>query len=249
MTIDSIDSPAALRAALDSIAGNLSFSWIPAAPGLFAELGAERFAALDHNPTALLAELDDDALARALTPEYAARVLRVVAAAAAELEGPSWWEHRSEDDRFCVAYFSCEFGLDESLPIYSGGLGVLSGDHLKSAHELGVPLVAVGLLYREGYFRQSLDEMCMSLNELSQEGAAIEVTFYDAEFDEEEAEADAESRDAFVMLFGGPTPAAIMQVQRDLLVQDVGNMPIPFMGDEMGAQLISDMAVERKAQK
>ncbi len=158
MTIDSIDSPAALRAALDSIAGNLSFSWIPAAPGLFAELGAERFAALDHNPTALLAELDDDALARALTPEYAARVLRVVAAAAAELEGPSWWEHRSEDDRFCVAYFSCEFGLDESLPIYSGGLGVLSGDHLKSAHELGVPLVAVGLLYREGYFRQSLDE-------------------------------------------------------------------------------------------
>jgi hypothetical protein len=73
-------------------------------------------------------------------------------------------------------------------------------------------------------FRQQLDEMCMSLNELAEEGAAIEVTFYDAEFDEEEAEPDAESRDDFLMLFVGPTPAAIMQVQRDLLVQDVVNL-------------------------
>jgi hypothetical protein len=73
-------------------------------------------------------------------------------------------------------------------------------------------------------FRQQLDEMCMSLNELAEEGAAIEVTFYDTEFDEEEAEPEAESRDDFLMLFVGPTPAAIMQVQRDLLVQDVVNM-------------------------
>ena len=70
-------------------------------------------------------------------------------------------------------------------------------------------------------FRQSLDEMCMSLNELSQAGAAIEVTFYDTDFDEEEAEPGSESRDDFMMLFVGPNPAAIMQVQRDLLVQDV----------------------------
>ena len=66
-------------------------------------------------------------------------------------------------------------------------------------------------------FRQQLDEMCMSLNELAEEGAAIEVTFYDAEFDEEEAGPDEDARDDFVMLFVGPTPAAIMQVQRDLL--------------------------------
>ncbi len=70
-------------------------------------------------------------------------------------------------------------------------------------------------------FRQSLDEMCMSLNELSQAGATIEVTFYDTEFDEEESEPGTESRDDFMMLFVGPNPAAIMQVQRDLLVQDV----------------------------
>jgi starch phosphorylase len=158
MDMNSIDNPAALREALSAVAGNLSFSWIPGARALFGDLDPERFAALDHNPTALLAELPDDALARAVTPEYAERVQGVVAAAEAELQGRTWWERRDEDGRFCVAYFSCEFGLDESLPIYSGGLGVLSGDHLKSAHELGIPLVAVGLLYREGYFRQSLDE-------------------------------------------------------------------------------------------
>ena len=83
-------------------------------------------------------------------------------------------------------------------------------------------------------FRESLDEMCMSLNELSGEGAAIEITFYDAEFDEEEEPPEADSRDDFVMLFVGPTPAAIMQVQRDLLVQDVINlMERHFDGSEL----------------
>ena len=70
-------------------------------------------------------------------------------------------------------------------------------------------------------FRQSLDDMCMNLNELADQGAAIEVTFYDADFDDEDQDRSAESRDDFMMLFVGPTPAAIMQVQRDLLVQDV----------------------------
>jgi hypothetical protein len=73
-------------------------------------------------------------------------------------------------------------------------------------------------------FRQSLDEMAMSLNELSEQGAAIEITFYDAEFDDEEDAPEGEARDDFVMLFVGPTPAAIMQVQRDLLVEDVVNL-------------------------
>ena len=85
-------------------------------------------------------------------------------------------------------------------------------------------------------FRQVLDEVCMNLNELAQTGAAIEVTFYDAEFEEEDEEApNAESRDDFVMLFVGPDPAAIMQVQRDLLVQDVINlMERHFDGAELG---------------
>jgi len=86
-------------------------------------------------------------------------------------------------------------------------------------------------------FRQVLDEMCMNLNELAQTGAAIEVTFYDTEFedDEDESESETESRDDFVMLFVGPDPAAIMQVQRDLLVQDVINlMERHFDGAELG---------------
>ncbi len=83
-------------------------------------------------------------------------------------------------------------------------------------------------------FRQSLDEMCMSLNDLAEQGAAIEVTFYDAQFDEDEEAPDADSRDDFIMLFVGPTPAAIMQVQRDLLVQDVVNlMERHFDGSEL----------------
>ncbi|WP_367849848.1 DUF6806 family protein [Rhodoferax sp. WC2427] len=73
-------------------------------------------------------------------------------------------------------------------------------------------------------FKQALDEMCMSLNELAERGASIEITFYDTDFDEEDEEATDDSRDDFLMLFVGPTPAAIMQVQRDLLVQDVINM-------------------------
>jgi hypothetical protein len=85
-------------------------------------------------------------------------------------------------------------------------------------------------------FRQTLDEVCMNLNELAQAGAAIEITFYDAEFDEEEGEADeGNSRDDFLMLFVGPNPASIMQVQRDLLVQDVINlMERHFDGSELG---------------
>ena len=84
-------------------------------------------------------------------------------------------------------------------------------------------------------FRQVLDEICMNLNELAQTGAAIEVTFYDAEFDEEDDETDEESRDDFLMLFVGPDPAAIMQVQRDLLIQDVINMmERHFDGAELG---------------
>lgn len=83
-------------------------------------------------------------------------------------------------------------------------------------------------------FRQTLDEMCMNLNDIADAGAAIEVTFYDADFDEED-QTEGESRDDFLMLFVGPNPAAIMQVQRDLLVQDVvGLMERHFDGAELG---------------
>ena len=86
-------------------------------------------------------------------------------------------------------------------------------------------------------FRQALDEMCMGLNDLAEAGAPIEVTFYDADFDEDDDDdsEEGEARDDFAMYFVGPTPAAIMQVQRDLLVQDtIGLMERHFDGSELG---------------
>jgi len=156
--MSTFDSPASVRDALRRIAGNFWFSWLPGARALFEDLDPERFEALDHNPTAVVDALSDEELAALATPEYIERLQRVLATNEAEARRSTWWERSREDDRFGVAYFSCEFGLDESLPIYSGGLGVLAGDHLKSASDLGVPLVGIGLFYREGYFRQELDE-------------------------------------------------------------------------------------------
>ncbi|HCM53893.1 MAG TPA: hypothetical protein DIS59_03020, partial [Candidatus Magasanikbacteria bacterium] len=84
-------------------------------------------------------------------------------------------------------------------------------------------------------FRQVIEETCMALNDIAAAGAALEVSFYDTEFDEENEDEEAESRDDFMMCFDGPTPAAIMQVQRDLLVQDVVNMmERHFDGAELG---------------
>ena len=127
---------------------------------------------------------------------------------------------------------------------YAGARSLADGANSVYEEEPGIKFDAVEHMLQicwtvrgDDDFRQSLDEMCMSLNELAELGAAIEVTFYDSEFDEDDEEADgeSESRDDFVMLFVGPTPAAIMQVQRDLLVQDVVNMmERHFDGAELG---------------
>jgi glycogen phosphorylase len=168
-----IDGHASVRDALRAIAGNFWFTWLPGARALIEELGPERFEALDHNPTALIATLSDEELAARATPEFLARLQLVAATFEAETGRRTWWERRAEDDRFGVAYFSSEFGLDESLPIYSGGLGVLAGDHLKSASDLGVPVTAVGLFYREGYFRQQLDESGLQVERYPQNDPAL----------------------------------------------------------------------------
>jgi glycogen phosphorylase len=149
---------ATLRAALLEIACDFSFTWIAETRLLFDALAPRRFAELHHNPTALLSELTDEDLARALTPDYLERLERVQGRLARDRGEQTWWRSRREPSDLLVAYFSAEFGLDESLPIYSGGLGVLAGDYLKAASELGVPLVGIGLFYRRGYFRQRLDE-------------------------------------------------------------------------------------------
>src|SRR5215207_558357 len=111
-----------------------------------------------HNPVKLLGVIDQGKLAAAATDEgYLAHMNRVHAEFKEHLEHKGWFNENNPDKaKMLVAYFSAEFGLHESLPIYSGGLGILAGDHLKSASELGIPLVGVGLLYRNGYFQQYL---------------------------------------------------------------------------------------------
>jgi starch phosphorylase len=156
--VTQVHDGATLRAALSEIAGDFSFSWIAEARRLFTELDPRRFAELHHNPTALLSELTDEDLARFLTPVYLEQLARVDGRRVRDRGDETWWRSRGGPDDLLVAYFSAEFGLDQSLPVYSGGLGVLAGDNLKSASELGVPLVGIGLFYRRGYFRQRLDE-------------------------------------------------------------------------------------------
>ncbi len=94
----------------------------------------------------------------AADPDFTSELARLEAARLDCLNQPSWCARNLPAVRDCtVAYFSMEYGLGEALPIYSGGLGVLAGDHLKTASDRGLPLVAIGLLYQQGYFRQVLD--------------------------------------------------------------------------------------------
>src|SRR3954451_5604226 len=148
-----------LRAALEELAGNLAYSWLPDTRELFRDLDPTDWDELDHNPVVLLAGLSGDQLERrAHDSAFVARTEAALAALHNELSSPGWWDAQNGPRDFGVAYFSTEFAIDESVPVYSGGLGVLAGDHLKSASELAIPLVGVGLFYDRGYFRQSLDE-------------------------------------------------------------------------------------------
>jgi starch phosphorylase len=148
-----------LRRTLERLARNLAFSWLPEIRDLFRDIDRADWDESDHNPIVLLAGLSDDRFERlAEDEEFVRRVVAAERTLEQELGGPTWWEVEHAGEDFLVAYFSTEFALDESLPVYSGGLGVLAGDHLKSASELGVPMVGVGLFYDRGYFRQTLDE-------------------------------------------------------------------------------------------
>jgi len=145
---------------LRELARNLWWVWQPNVIELFRELDPALWRKLDHNPVEFLKRLPADQVERragemALDSriDYAARRL-----AEYLKDRDSWGAVNASILRSRpVAYFSAEFGLHESLPIYSGGLGVLAGDHLKSASDLGIPLIAIGLLYAQGYFRQTLD--------------------------------------------------------------------------------------------
>jgi glycogen phosphorylase len=143
---------------LGDLVRNLRWSWHLPTQDLFASIDPEAWAGSGHDPARLLGGLSADRLERLAADDAFVSRLR---AAHADLEqylvGPRWYQQgQREDTPRCIAYFSPEFGITEALPQYSGGLGILAGDHLKTASDLGVPIVGVGLFYRHGYFRQSL---------------------------------------------------------------------------------------------
>jgi len=137
------------RDKLDALADNLWWSWSPQARNLFRRLNPEVFEASNHTPRASLAAADDDVLN---DPAFQDEVDSVYETFTNYMEQESHF-----DDAPSTAYFCMEYGLHESMPLYSGGLGVLAGDHSKAASDLGLPFTAVGLFLREGYFRQSFD--------------------------------------------------------------------------------------------
>jgi starch phosphorylase len=146
-------------AALQRIAYNLWWTWEPEAIELFRRLDPDLWLGTRHNPVEMLGILQQVTLEGLKTDEgFMSHLAQVDEKLQEYLSAKTWYEKAHNGEKpLKAAYFSMEFGLHESLPIYSGGLGVLAGDHLKSASDLGIPLVGVGLLYRQGYFRQYLN--------------------------------------------------------------------------------------------
>ena len=170
---------------LQKLAYNLWWCWNHEAVALFRRIDDQLFDKVENSPVKLLATIDQDRLEQLLHDDgFLAHMDRVVAGLNNYLAARTWFqetygghlkdrqalmdqfhleylpaekESQALLDRYRIAYFSAEFGIHESIPIYSGGLGLLAGDHLKAASNLGIPLVGVGLMYREGYFRQYLN--------------------------------------------------------------------------------------------
>jgi len=152
--------------ALQELAHNLWWCWNHEAISLFRRIDDERFELCENSPVKLLSAIKQERLDELQNDDgFLVHMDRVMEGLNSYLEGNTWFQETYADEntppevlagRYRLAYFSAEFGIHESVPIYSGGLGLLAGDHLKAASDLGIPLVGVGLMYREGYFRQYL---------------------------------------------------------------------------------------------
>ncbi len=145
---------------LRTLAMNLRWTWHSETQELFREAGRDLWDSVEHNPIELINRLSEERINQLAADELYLSRLSIQARDLEEyLAAPTWFDQRygAERDATRIAYFCAEFGIHECLPIYSGGLGVLAGDHLKAASDLGLPLVGVGLLYARGYFRQRLN--------------------------------------------------------------------------------------------
>src|SRR5487761_2490444 len=140
-------------ARLSEIAYNLLWSWDHSLRSVFRRLDPAMWKACDRNPVLMLGRIPEAALIRAAgDPRYLALYRQACERLDAYLDS-----QEEPADGKCIAYFSMEYGLVDCMPIYSGGLGVLSGDHLKASSDAGFPLTGVGLLYQKGYMRQFLN--------------------------------------------------------------------------------------------
>ncbi|MDQ6878596.1 MAG: alpha-glucan family phosphorylase [Candidatus Dormibacteraeota bacterium] len=154
--LEELDHQSSTTEELNHLAHDLLWTWEPRIEAVFRALDAERWEATRQNPVLLLAQLGEDGVTQALERDEVRAALDEARA--------TYREYYDRRPRFMdaqaplvIGYFSLEFGLAECLPIYSGGLGVLAGDHLKATSDLGLPLVAVGLFYKQGFGRQEID--------------------------------------------------------------------------------------------
>ena len=151
--LDELDQSFSLLEELNQFAYDLLWTWEPRIEAAFRVLDPERWEATRQNPVVLLSQLGEEGVAKAMESPDSRAALDDARAAYREYydRKPAFMNAKAP---LVIGYFSLEFGLAECLPIYSGGLGVLAGDHLKATSDLGLPLVAVGLLYRQGFGRQ-----------------------------------------------------------------------------------------------
>ena len=157
---ENLKLPLSLRS-LERVSWNYWWSWSADGPSVFRDLDPGVWEEHEYNPRLLLAKTDEYRLAQMATdPVYIERVRQLAEGFDRYMESSEEWSPREGPPKITgdhpVAYFCAEYGVHNSLPLYSGGLGILAGDHLKSASDLGLPLVAIGLLYHYGYFRQRL---------------------------------------------------------------------------------------------
>lgn len=144
---------------LREVAYNLHWSWSPDSRELFRRLHMELWEETNHNPVMMLGKISQERLNEVSHDDgFLAHLNRVHSKLKDYLTEKTWFQKNyNSSDQFNIIYFSAEFGLTECLQTYSGGLGVLAGDHLKASSDLGIPLIGMGLLYKEGYFQQYLN--------------------------------------------------------------------------------------------
>ena len=149
---------------LEELALDMRWSWNHAADEIWRQLEPTLWK-LTNNPLAVLQTVSGDRIRHVLAdPDFRSRVENLVKTKRQAMETPAWFQiNHPGAPLTCVAYFSMEFMLSEALPIYSGGLGNVAGDQLKAASDLGVPVIGIGLLYQQGYFRQEIDSNGLQL--------------------------------------------------------------------------------------